>query len=80
MTRDLDTPLELHGVLLSRQGLGKWMSFMTWTRLTVQWIVSDCNLERLVFCRVTCCMDYIQVLEDMLRACVLNHKGSWEEH
>ena len=25
------------------------------------------------------CMDYIQVLEDMLRACVLNHKGSWEE-
>ena len=25
-------------------------------------------------------MDYIQVLEDMLRACVLDHKGSWEEH
>ena len=22
----------------------------------------------------------IQVLEDMLRACVLGHKGSWEEH
>ena len=22
----------------------------------------------------------IQVLEDMLRACVLDHKGSWEEH
>ena len=22
----------------------------------------------------------IQVLEDMLRACVLEHKGSWEEH
>ena len=22
----------------------------------------------------------IQVLKDMLRACVLNHKGSWEEH
>ena len=38
------------------------------------------TLERLVLCRVTCCMDYIQVLEDMLRACVLNHKGSWEEH
>ena len=31
-------------------------------------------------CRVTCCMDYIQVLEDMLRAWVLDHKGSWEEH
>ena len=25
-------------------------------------------------------MDYIQALEDMLRAFVLNHKGSWEEH
>ena len=25
-------------------------------------------------------MDCIQVLEDMLRACVLDHKGSWEEH
>ena len=25
-------------------------------------------------------MDYIQTLEDMLRACVLDHKGSWEEH
>ena len=25
-------------------------------------------------------MDYIQSLEDMLRACVLDHKGSWEEH
>ena len=24
-------------------------------------------------------MDYIQVFEDMLRACVLDHKGSWEE-
>ena len=23
---------------------------------------------------------FIQVLEDMLRACVLYHKGSWEEH
>ena len=22
----------------------------------------------------------IRVLEDMLRACLLNHKGSWEEH
>ena len=22
----------------------------------------------------------IQILEDMLQACVLNHKGSWEEH
>ena len=22
----------------------------------------------------------IQILEDMLRACVLDHRGSWEEH
>ena len=44
MTRDLDTPLELHWVLLGRQGLGIWMSFMTWTKLIVHWIVSDCEL------------------------------------
>ena len=25
-------------------------------------------------------MDYIQALEDMLRAYVLDHKGNWEEH
>ena len=31
-------------------------------------------------CRVTCCVDYIQALEDMLRACVLDNKGSWKEH
>ena len=24
-------------------------------------------------------MDYIQVLEEMLRSCVSDHKGSWEE-
>ena len=23
---------------------------------------------------------FIQILEDMLRECVLHHKGSWEEH
>ena len=33
------------------------------------------TLERLVLCRVTCCIDYIRVLEEMLRACVLDHKG-----
>ena len=33
------------------------------------------TLERLVLCRVTCCMDYIQVLKDTLRAYVLGHKG-----
>ena len=25
-------------------------------------------------------MDYIQLLEDTSRACVLDHKGSWEEN
>ena len=33
------------------------------------------TLERLVLCRVTCCMEYIRGLEDMPRACVLDHKG-----
>ena len=43
MTRDLDTHWKLHWVWLSWQGLGIWMSFMTWTRLTVHWIASDCD-------------------------------------
>ena len=45
MTRGFDTPLEIALGVLSWQGLGKWMSFMTWTRLTVQWIVSYCDLR-----------------------------------
>ena len=44
MTRGLDTLWQLRWVLLSRQGLGIGMSFMTWTRLTVHWIVSDYDL------------------------------------
>ena len=44
MTRDLDTHWKSCWVLLSHRGLGIWMSFMTWTRLTVHWIVSDCDL------------------------------------
>ena len=44
MTRDLDIHWKLHWVLVSRQGLGIWMSFITWIRLTVHWIVSDCDL------------------------------------
>ena len=46
MTRDLDTPWRLNWVLLSRQWLGIWMSFMTLTRLTVHRIVSDCDPEK----------------------------------
>ena len=37
---------KLHWVLLSRQGLVIWMSFMTWIRLTVHWTVSDCDLGK----------------------------------
>ena len=44
MTRDLDTHWKLHWVWSSRQWLGIWMSFMTWTRLTVHRTVSDCDL------------------------------------
>ena len=46
MTRDLDTHWKLQRVLVSRQGLSIWMSFMTWIRLTVHWIFSDCNLGK----------------------------------
>ena len=61
MTRGLDTLGKFHWMLLSWQGLGKWMSFVTWTRLTVHWIVSDCDLGEVSvytpskgLCRVTC--------------------------
>ena len=37
---------QLHWVLLSRQGLGIGMSFRTWTRLMVHWIVSDSDLGK----------------------------------
>ena len=43
MTRDLDTHWKLHWVLVSQQGLGIWMSFMTWIRLTAHWVISDCD-------------------------------------
>ena len=46
MTRDLDTPLEIALVLLSRQGLGIWRSYMIWTKLTVHGTVSDCGLGK----------------------------------
>ena len=46
MTRDSDTQWKLHLVLVSRQRLGIWMSFMTWIRLTGRWIVSECDLGK----------------------------------
>ena len=54
---------------------------MTWTRLTVHWIVSDCDLGKVsVYTQSKGCVglhveDYIQVLEDTLRAYVLGLKG-----
>ena len=44
MTQGLETLWKLHWVLLDRQGLGIWMSFMTLTKLIVHWIDSDCDL------------------------------------
>ena len=44
MTRDLVTHWKLHWVLLSWQGLDKWMSCMAWIELTVHWNFSDCDL------------------------------------
>ena len=46
MNRDLDNPLEIALCVVSRQGLGIWMSFMTWTRLTIHWTVSNCDLGK----------------------------------
>ena len=46
MARDLDTHWKLHWVLVSRQGLGIWMSFKTWIRLTAHWVVGDCDLRK----------------------------------
>ena len=53
MTRDLDIHWKLHWVLVSRQGLGIWMSFMTLIRLTVHWIVSDCDLGKVSVYRLS---------------------------
>ena len=52
--------------LLSRRGLGIWMSFMTWTRLTVHWIVSDCDLGKVsVYTPSEGCVG-IRVVSDMI--------------
>ena len=73
--------VRLHGVLASivsdrdsRFTAHFWKSFQNamGTRLTMSTTFhpqTDCQSKRT-----------IQVLEDMLRACVLDHKGSWEEH
>ena len=50
MTRDLNTHWKFHWVMVNRQGLGEWMSFWTWIRLTFHWIVSDCDLGKVSVC------------------------------
>ena len=48
MTRGLDTHWKFHWVMVNRQGLGGWMSFMTWIRLATHWVVmSDRDLGKL---------------------------------
>ena len=44
MTQGLDTLWKFHWMLLSWQGLGKYMTCMAWIELTVHWIVSDRDL------------------------------------
>ena len=46
MTRDLDTHWKFHWVMVNRQGLGGWMSFRTWIRLTAHGVVIDCDLGK----------------------------------
>ena len=46
MTRDLDTHWKFHWVLVRQQGLGIWMSFMTWIRLAINWIFNDCDIGK----------------------------------
>ena len=43
MTRDLDTHWKIS---LGDSEPARWMSFRTWIRLTVHWIVSDCDLGK----------------------------------
>ena len=37
---------KFHWVMVNRQGLGEWMSFMTWIRLATHWVVSDRDLGK----------------------------------
>ena len=46
MTRYLNTHWKLHWVMVNQQRHDGWMSFRTWIRLTVHWIVNDCDLGK----------------------------------
>ena len=61
---DRDLRFTTHFWKSFQKAMGTWM-----TMSTAFHPQTDGQLERT-----------IQVLEDMLRACVLDHKGNWEEH
>ena len=46
----LVTHWELRRVLVSRQGLGILMSFMTWIKVTTHWVVRDCDFGKVSVC------------------------------
>ena len=50
MTRGLDTHWKFHWAMVNRRGLGGRMSFRKWIRLTIHWIVSDCDLGKVSVC------------------------------
>ena len=50
MTRDLDTPLEIALGVVEPARVRYMKSFITWTRLTVRWIFSDCDLGKVSVC------------------------------
>ena len=45
MTRDFDTPLEIE-LGVGEPAKARYMDVMTWIRLTVHWIVSDCDFGK----------------------------------
>ena len=47
MTRDLDAHWKIS---LGDGEPSRWMSFRTWIRLRVHWIVSDCDLGKVSVC------------------------------
>ena len=48
MTQDLDTPLEIVLGVVEPTRAHYMDVFMRWTRLTVHWIVSDCDLGKVI--------------------------------
>ena len=78
MTRDLDTHWKFYWVMVNQQGLGEWMSFRTWIRLTVHWIVSDCDLGKVSVCTPSKdCVGYICTWLDAY-VCGISRRNSFK--